>query len=201
MVNVTYIRVTCRSDAQTEQISVTVYLIAELRLWYQSLRFSWLLDISSRLALGKVSCEEMKHGKWTGSYMVLFSSTQAIVQLASHRHFFSESNVGLMLCRLNQTGIEPPTANQQVTSSTSVALLFTIHQLPAYDFKIWLGTSSDKTKSDPDEMGRRTNRCPSLCCWARHGFTVAVGPNVLPAGSNTWWRRAACDKNFFSVMM
>lgn len=140
MVNVTYIRVTCRSDAQTEQISVTVYLIAELRLWYQSLRFSWLLDISSRLALGKVSCEEMKHGKWTGSYMVLFSSTRAIVQLASHRHFLSESNVGLMLCRLNQMGIEPPTCQ----SAGDLLYLggFTLYNTPTtslksnYDFKI-----------------------------------------------------------------
>lgn len=38
-------------------INVTdTYLIAELRLWYQSLRSSWLLDMSRSFALGKVNC-------------------------------------------------------------------------------------------------------------------------------------------------
>lgn len=66
----------CSLDAQTQSRSVTVYLIAELRLWYQLLRFSWLLDISSRLALGKVNCEEMKYVKWClyGAFLLYTSN-------------------------------------------------------------------------------------------------------------------------------
>ena len=39
---------------------VCTYLIAELRLWYQSFRSSWLLDISRSLALGKVNWRERR---------------------------------------------------------------------------------------------------------------------------------------------
>lgn len=59
--------------------------------------------------------------------MVLFSSTRAIVQLAS------ESNVGLMLCRLNQTGIEPPTCQ----SAGDLLYLggFTLYNTPTTSLK------------------------------------------------------------------
>lgn len=36
------------------------YPMVEVRLWYQSLRSSWSLDINSSLAWGKVSCESRK---------------------------------------------------------------------------------------------------------------------------------------------
>lgn len=40
------------------RLFVHTYLTADVRLWYQSLKSSWLLDMSRSLAWGKVSWKE-----------------------------------------------------------------------------------------------------------------------------------------------